>query len=43
MCTNLDLAVPAFTKTFIMECYAWRRGRGVVLIQEWHLMAFINK
>lgn len=37
------LALPDFSKTFVVETYALGRGIGVVLMQDKHLLAFISK
>jgi hypothetical protein len=42
MCTTPILAMPNFTKTFVLECDAFRKGIGALLMQERHLLFFIN-
>jgi hypothetical protein len=43
MCTTLILALPYFTKNFVLECDSFQKGIGVILMQYGRPLAFTSK
>ena len=43
MCTTLVPTLPNFKNTFVLECDAFGRGIGTILMQEGRPLAFTNK
>jgi hypothetical protein len=43
MCSTPILALPDFTKTFVLECDAFEKGIGAILMQDGWPLAFTNK
>jgi hypothetical protein len=43
MCSTPVLALPDFTRTFVLECDAFAKGTGVVLMQDGKPLAFTSK
>jgi hypothetical protein len=43
MCTTPVLALPDFTKTFVLECDASGKGIGVFILQDGHPLASTSK
>jgi hypothetical protein len=43
MCSTHVLALPDFTRTFVLQCNAFAKGTGVVLMQDGKPLAFTSK
>jgi hypothetical protein len=43
MCTTLVLSLPDFKKNIVLECDSFKKGIGVILMQEVRPLAFTNK